>query len=192
MCKTCNTDCGNYKGIIFKMLLDANELQCEYDLTKAYIIQSSLSDEEKRKALHLLNIAMIPTNSDNLEERVNKMAETFFLAVAFQLKFLANVSDTVTSKLKTEVDKSIKHYLDLHTKDCEAYNCYINEQKEKEAIALYQTTKEKIKTPDDTDDLTFMNILKYILLKPYIYIFLTFAVFSPFLADILKIIFSRF
>lgn len=186
-----------YPQGIYTYMAMSPEISENYELTKNHVLQSDLPDSDKNTALKLLNICALATNGISMEEKIQKMSESVFSLISWQMKFLTSINAIVENQTK-------KEYL-THCKECKGYKHAVEVEKEKEQQELldaYLKTmgiRKPLKEQRDSlnDNMSqiphsFCDTIKMILLKPYPYIFLSIAVFSPFIVDILKLIFSRF
>lgn len=165
-----------------KVMLD------DAELAKNYIINSDLSDEYKRTYLRLLNISTMATNGITPEQKIQKMTECIQLLVVTQAMYILNID----KKIESSIEKSTKHTNCENCKAMQFVNNAEQEQHDKELIANY-VQKSHININEhyntiDTEKLTWPNILKTILLKPYIYVVLCLMFISPYSVEIVKTI----
>ena len=158
------------------------------ELAKSYITNSTLSDEYKRLYLRLINISTMATNGISPEEKIQKMTECIQLLAVTQGMYLANIDH----KIEKAIEKA-------NVKQCE--NCkamehavkFEQEQHDKELVKRYfgQVGFQENEYDNDTqenENLSWQNVIKTILLKPYIYVVASLMVISPYGVDIVKTI----
>lgn len=166
-----------------------------FEITKSHVLQSDLSDSDKNTALKLLNVCAVATNGISMEEKIQKMSESVFSLISWQMRFMTSMNSIIDAKIKSEHGS--------HCMECKAYKHAVEVEREKEQQAMldaYLKTmgidkkdgkslySEKQQDPHPTG---IFDTIKLIFLKPYPYIFLSIAVFSPFAVEIIKAILSR-
>lgn len=158
------------------------------ELAKNYIIGSSMSDEYKRIYIRLINISTLATNGITPEEKIQKMTECIQLLAITQGMYLSDIDQ----KIQTAIDNSNKSQCN----NCKAMK-YANEiekaDHEKKLLDDYLESLgikkgENQAEVKKTNEMTWQDIIKQILLKPYIYVVLCLISISPHGVEILKTI----
>lgn len=159
-----------------KIILD------DAELAKSYITNSTLSDEYKRLYIRLINLSTLATNGISPDEKIQKMTECIQLLAVTQGMYLVNIDE----KIESAIDKA-------NLKQCQ--NCkamkhaekFEQEQHDKEIMKKYIGQYElQNSLTDQQTTLTWQNIFKTILIKPYIYVVLSLMIISPYGVDIVK------
>lgn len=182
----------------YKMAMSV-EISDNLEITKNHLLNSELSDEDKNVGLKLLNISALATNGISMEEKIQKMSESVFCLLSWQIRFIAKTNELV--------DKRMNELKESHCHDCIAYKHAVEvekEKKQKEVVNAYLKTMgvdsidqlrtnhaTNKQTEKDDEPKTMIDVLKMIFLKPYVYIFLGFAVFSPFAVEIVKLLMGK-
>ena len=163
-------------------------LSHSFDLTKSYLLQSELSEDDKRLGLNLLSLALEATNGGTIEDKIQKMTEITFQLISWQMRHLMTINRMLDKKLEAENLKKCEDCLAMkHAKEIQ------KEEEQQEILDEYLKSigvdKEKIEVDSGNNK---VDLFKSIFTKPYVYIFMSIAVFSPFAAEIIKTILSIF
>lgn len=168
----------------------------DLELAKTYLSKSDLDDDMKKSLLKLLSNSSLATNGITSEEKIQLMTETLFSTVTTLVIFISSF------------DKKI-HDADIaQCQKCEVHDkldSLIQREHDRELLAQYNqaqdsssgsspSSEQPCKNPYFSDgnsseksaSQSTADVIKTIFVKPYIYIFLSIAVFSPFLSDIVK------
>ena len=162
------------------------------ELAKSYITNSNLSDEYKRVYLKLISISTIATNGITPEEKIQKMTECIQLLAVTQGMYLANID----KKIETAIDnanikqcgncKAMKHAIDIE-----------EQEHEKQIIGKYLESigfedPQTAQQANQQIKLSWTNVLKQALIKPYIYVVVCLLVISPYGVEITKLLLQFF
>lgn len=158
------------------------------ELAKDYIVRSSMSDEYKRIYLRLINISTLATNGITPEEKIQKMTECIQLLAITQGMYLSNIDQ----KIQTAIDnsnksqcnncKAMKHAIEIEKSDHDKK--LLDDYLESLGIKKGENQQDAKKT----NEMTWQDVIKQILLKPYIYVVLCLISISPYGVEILKTI----
>ena len=176
----------------------SQEIQDESDLAKSYVANSDLDDDYKKTLLRLIHISTLTTNGISPEEKIQKMTEAIHLLAISQVTFI--------TKIDEKIEKSIQNANIKQCSGCKAMkhaNDVEEEEKWKEKLSEY---KKKMGITDDNDQknmqkleesssqtsLSMLDTIKQICLKPYVWIFGSVLVFSPYGMEILKTLIQCF
>ena len=162
------------------------------ELAKSYITNSNLSDEYKRVYLKLISISTMATNGITTEEKIQKMTECIQLLAVTQGMYLANID----KKIQTTIDNAnIKQCVNCkamkHANDIE------QQEHEKQIIDKYLESigfedSQTIQQINEQTELSWTNVLKQALIKPYIYVVACLLVISPYGVEITKLLLQFF
>ncbi len=161
----------------------SQEIYDSTELAKAQVANSDLSDDYKASLLKLLNIAAVATNGIKPEEKIQKMTEAIQMLAVSQIAFI------------THIDERIFEINRRQCADCKAMkvaNDIEEAEKNKKIIEEYKKA-HGIAGDEVPQGAAFQyGVVKSILMKPYVWMFGSVAVFSPFLSDIVKQILDFF
>lgn len=163
----------------------SKEIEEDFEFAKHHLMQSNLDDKCKRTLMRLLDISTMATNGISLEEKVQKITEIIQGMVVSQITFLDSI------------DKRIVQAHDEKCKTCKALKLAdeIEEhKKQEEIIEAWKKANGYIDNKNDksADQLSILDTLKTILIKPYAWIFASILVFSPYGVDIVKAVLNFF
>ncbi len=173
----------------------SQEIEDESELAKSYVANSDLDDEYKKTLLRLINISTLTTNGISPEEKIQKMTEAIHLLAITQVSFITRVDEkiqqSISSANKTQcLDcKAMRHAKDVEEE--EKWKEKLSEYKQKMGISEENDPKN-VDGNKETTNLSLIDTIKQILLKPYSWIFASILVFSPYGTEILKLIFQYF
>lgn len=173
----------------------SQEIEDESELAKSYVANSDLDDDYKKTLLRLIHISTHTTNGISPEEKIQKMTEAIHLLAITQVSFIAKVDEKIQKSIQNannnqcQICKAMKHANDVE-----------EEERWKEKLSEY---KQKMGIHDDNDqnnttnsdnktNISIIETIKQICLKPYVWIFGSILVFSPYGTEILKLIFQFF
>lgn len=162
------------------------------ELAKSYITNSRLSDEYKRLYLRLINLSTLATNGISPEEKIQRMTECIQLLAVTQGMYLANIDE----KIERVVESANKKQC-LTCKAMKHAEKAEQEQHDKEIVKRYlgniaQYNDENTDPQNESISLNWSDILKTLLLKPYIYITICIMTISPYGVDIIKTLCQQF
>lgn len=161
----------------------SQEIYDSTELAKVQVANSDLSDDYKASLLKLLNIAALATNGIKPEEKIQKMTEAIQMLAVSQIAFI------------THIDERIFEINRRQCADCKAMkvaNEIEEAEKNKKIIEEYKKA-HGIAGDEVPQGAAFQyGVVKSILMKPYVWMFGSVAVFSPFLSDIVKQILDFF
>lgn len=176
----------------------SQEIQDESELAKSYVANSDLDDEYKKILLRLINISTLTTNGISPEEKIQKMTEAIHLLAITQVSFITKVDEKIQKSIQNannsqcQTCKAMKHTNDVEEE--EKWKEKLSEYKQKMGITDDNDSKNTQKT-DETSNQTNISILdtiKQICLKPYVWIFGSVLVFSPYGVEIIKTLIQFF
>lgn len=163
------------------------------ELAKNYIVRSSMSDEYKRIYLRLINVSTLATNGITPEEKIQKMTECIQLLAITQGMYLSNIDQ----KIQTAIDnsnksqciscKAMKHANEVEKADHDKK--LLDEYLESLGIKKGEKTTLEDKEPVE---MSWQDVIKQILLKPYLYVVLCLISISPYGVEIVKTIMQFF
>lgn len=176
----------------------SQEIQDESELAKSYVANSDLDDDYKKTLLRLIHISNLTTNGISPEEKIQKMTEAIHLLAITQVSFITKVDE--------KIQKSIQNANNKQCKTCKAMkhaNDVEEEERWKEKLSEY---KKKMGITDDNDpkntqkpeesssqtNISIIDTIKQICLKPYAWIFASILVFSPYGVEIIKLLIQFF
>ena len=152
------------------------EMLDEAELAKSYITGSDLSDDQKRTYLRLINITTEATNGITPEQKIQKMTEAILLLSAAQAKYVIG--------LDNRIDEAVRKANTRQCHDCKAMkhaNDVEEKKRQEELIEQWKKANGYYDRPAESDKAqSWMDTVKTILTKPYIYIFLTLSLISPY------------
>lgn len=176
------------------------------ELAKNYIIQSNMTDEYKRTYLRLIKVSTMATNGISSEEKIQMMTECISLLAITQGMYLSNIDSKIqnaiakaSSEIDTKIEKAISAANSKQCTNCKAMKHANDIEQEEYDMKLLQSYAEKngININDLTSEnnnsentksnnQSWQDIIKQILLKPYIYVVCCLITVSPYGVDILK------
>lgn len=148
----------------------SKEILEDLDIAKSYITEADLDDESKKMLFKIVNSASLSINGIKIEEKIQRISESLFSLVIFQVIFMSKIN----KGLKKEIENALKN--------CETRAYFKKLSENKQSFPIEKKSKFN----------SSFDFLKQVFTRPYIYIFLSIAVFSPFLNDILKTILTLF
>lgn len=156
------------------------------ELAKSYITNSKLSDEYKRLYLRLINLSTLATNGISPEEKIQRMTECIQLLAVTQGMYLANIDEKIEKAIESANRKQC-----LTCKAMKHAEKAEQEQHDKELVKRYLGNIDHvaINESEDHDEnvpLNWTDLLKTLLLKPYIYVTICVMIISPYGVDIIK------
>ena len=153
------------------------------EFAKHHLMQSSLDEKCKKQLLKLLDVSTEATNGISLEEKVQKITEAIQGMIISQITFLDSI------------DKKIISTHEQRCNECKAMKLAndVEEQKRQEEIINAWKEANGIKDKPkqsaiDVRELSIIDTVKMILLKPFVWIFGTVIAFSPYGVDMLNAI----
>lgn len=163
------------------------------ELAKDYIVRSSMTDEYKRIYLRLINTSTLATNGISQEEKIQKMTECIQMLAITQGMYLSNIDQKIqnaidnSNKSQCRNCKAMKHADDIEKaeQEKELFDKYV------ESLGI-KTDDVETKTFDQLNNMSWQNVLKQILLKPYVYVVLCLVSISPHGVDIIKTLINFF
>lgn len=167
----------------------SKEIQEEAELAKNHLMNSNLDDRCKKSLLRLLNTTTLATNGLSVEEKMQKITESIHGLIISQITFL----DTVDKKIET-ANKA-------QCVDCKAMKHATEVEAEKERQAIIAQWKEANGIVDSTESfdskvnatsVDWTDIIKQLLLKPYIYVVIGLLTISPYGVEIVKMLITTF
>ena len=170
----------------------SQEIQDESDLAKSYVANSDLDDDYKKTLLRLIHISTLTTNGISPEEKIQKMTEAIHLLAISQVTFITKIDEKIEKSIQNanikqcSSCKAMKHANDVEEE--EKWKEKLSEYKQKMGITDDNDSKNTQKT-DETSiqtDISMLDTIKQICLKPYVWIFGSVLVFSPYGMEILK------
>lgn len=176
------------------------------ELAKNYIIQSNMADEYKRTYLRLIKVSTMATNGISSEEKIQMMTECISLLAITQGMYLSNIDSKIqnaiekaSSEIDTKIEKAISAANSKQCTNCKAMKHANDIEQEEYDMKLLQSYAEKnginindLTTENNNSENTKSNnqswqdVIKQILLKPYIYVVCCLITVSPHGVDILK------
>ena len=168
------------------------EIQDESELAKSYVANSDLDDDYKKTLLRLIHISTLTTNGISPEEKIQKMTEAIHLLAISQVTFITKIDEKIEKSIQNanikqcSSCKAMKHANDVEEED--KWKEKLSEYKQKMGITDDNDSKNTQKT-DETSiqtDISMLDTIKQICLKPYVWIFGSVLVFSPYGMEILK------
>ena len=168
------------------------EIQDESELAKSYVANSDLDDDYKKTLLRLIHISTLTTNGISPEEKIQKMTEAIHLLAISQVTFITKIDEKIERSIQNanikqcSGCKAMKHANDVEEE--EKWKEKLSEYKQKMGITDDNDSKNTQKT-DETSiqtDISMLDTIKQICLKPYVWIFGSVLVFSPYGMEILK------
>lgn len=136
------------------------QIKSEFDLAQSHVSNNTtLSDAYKAQLFKLLNTTAEATNGLTVEQKIQRLTESVFSLVVAHTIFICHNDENIESIAKQQITR--------HENRCQNYS------------NIYSKDKAD-KTPWD-----LKNFLKDLLLKPYPWVFLSVASFSPFFPQIL-------
>ena len=176
----------------------SQEIQDESELAKSYVANSDLDDDYKKTLLRLIHISTLTTNGISPEEKIQKMTEAIHLLAITQVSFITKVDEKIQKSIQNannnqcQTCKAMKHANDVEEE--EKWKEKLSEYKQKMGITDDNDSKNTQKT-DETSiqtDISMLDTIKQICLKPYVWIFGSVLVFSPYGIEILKTLIQCF
>ena len=170
------------------------EIQDESDLAKSYVANSDLDDDYKKTLLRLIHISTLTTNGISPEEKIQKMTEAIHLLAISQVTFITKIDEKIEKSIQNanikqcSGCKAMKHAKDVEEE--EKWKEKLSEYKQKMGITDDNDSKNTQKT-DETSiqtNISMLDTIKQICLKPYVWIFGSVLVFSPYGTEILKML----
>lgn len=174
------------------------EIQDESELAKSYVANSDLDDDYKKTLLRLIHISTLTTNGISPEEKIQKMTEAIHLLAISQVTFITKIDEKIEKSIQNanikqcSSCKAMKHANDVEEE--EKWKEKLSEYKQKMGITDDNDSKNTQKT-DETSiqtDISMLDTIKQICLKPYVWIFGSVLVFSPYGMEILKTLIQYF
>ena len=174
------------------------EIQDESELAKSYVANSDLDDDYKKTLLRLIHISTLTTNGISPEEKIQKMTEAIHLLAISQVTFITKIDEKIEKSIQNanikqcSGCKAMKHAKDVEEE--EKWKEKLSEYKQKMGITDDNDSKNTQKT-DETSiqtDISMLDTIKQICLKPYVWIFGSVLVFSPYGMEILKTLIQCF
>ena len=166
----------------------SKQITDDAELAKSYITNSNLSDEYKRAYLKLINISTLATNGITPEEKIQKMTECIQLLAVTQGMYLASID----RKIETAIEKANIR----QCSNCKAMHHanYVEQQEhEKEIIGKYLESIGYDESQNQQQaELSWTNVFKQALIKPYIYVVACLLIISPYGVEITKLILQFF
>lgn len=156
------------------------------ELAKSYITNSRLSDEYKRLYLRLINLSTLATNGISPEEKIQRMTECIQLLAVTQGMYLANIDEKIEKVVESANRKQC-----LTCKAMKHAEKAEQEQHDKELVKRYlgNIDHAAINESEECDEnvpFNWSDLLKTLLLKPYIYVTICVLTISPYGVDIIK------
>ena len=176
----------------------SQEIQDESELAKSYVANSDLDDDYKKTLLRLIHISTLTTNGISPEEKIQNMTEAIHLLAISQVTFITKIDEKIEKSIQNanikqcSGCKAMKHANDVEEE--EKWNEKLSEYKQKMGITDDNDSKNTQKT-DETSiqtDISMLDTIKQICLKPYVWIFGSVLVFSPYGTEILKTLIQCF
>ena len=175
----------------------------ESDLAKTLVLNSSLDDDVKKNLALLISKSAHATNGISQEEKIQSLTECM-LSLASTLAIYMSKSDDRLNKLEdkyltdhppTRMEKLQKFEQTLsETEKFRNMNGIIpNIKISGECIEdIINGSKQYIDKKIDCDDASIVNKIFKLLEKPYVWMFGTVAVCSPFAVDIINTVINAF
>lgn len=164
------------------------EMQNQSELAKAQVVKSDfMSDDMKKNLLGVISLAAEATNGLSPEEKIQKMTESIFGLAINEVYFFEQINRNIIDTIrKTNVEqcqkcKAMEHVLQVEKE--EEIKKHIDEYKKKAGIKDGHD-----KTEDEEDSYTWKQFAMKVLMKPYVWIFASILVFSPYGAQMLDMI----
>ena len=174
------------------------EILDESELAKSYISNSDFDDDYKKQLLRLINTTTLTTNGISPEQKIQKMTEAIHLLAVSQVTFITKIDEKIEKSIQNanikqcSGCKAMKHAIDVEEE--EKWKEKLSEYKQKMGITDDNDSKNTQKT-DETSiqtDISMLDTIKQICLKPYVWIFGSVLVFSPYGMEILKTLIQYF
>lgn len=167
-------------------------LDDDVELTKNYVTNSTMSDEYKKLYLRLINISTIAINGISSEEKIQKMTECIQLLAITQGMYLSNID--------TKIQKAIEQSNSKMCNNCKAIQHVEEAEEEQQQNALLEsylkkhgiTNAQDAANASKNEKLAWMDVVKTILTKPYLYVVLSLMMISPYSIEIVKVICNVF
>lgn len=165
-----------------------SDLLSDLELAKTYIANSNETDQYKRSMLRILNISVLSTNGLSPEEKIQKMSEALFSLIVTQVMFISKIDDRIDSRIeKTNTEK--------YDDQCKTYDTLARlsnlEQHNKDQLVKDEQCPEDNK-PLSPPSAAPLGIIRELIANPFCWLFMTVAVFSPYMSELLKQILSFF
>lgn len=157
------------------------EMLDEAELAKSYITNSDMSDDSKRTYLRLINITTEATNGISPEQKIQKMTEAILLLAASQAKYIVSMDE--------KIDRAVQKANLKQCQACRAMKHAVEVEKREEQERMIESWKQAngyYDRPEQEGVATWADTLKTILTKPYLYIFMTLAIISPYGVQIVE------
>lgn len=155
------------------------DLLSDLELAKTYIVNSKESDQYKRSMLRILNASALATNGLSPEEKIQKMSETLFSLVISQVMFSTKIDDRIDQRIKAYNKET---YDREHCGKCDVDSRNKN----------YDCVDDDSSKYNQPNHITVITIIRELIGNPFTWLFLSVAIFSPFLSEIIKQILSFF
>lgn len=158
------------------------EIQEDAELAKSQIISSSMDDECKKSLLRLVNTSTLATNGISTEEKIQKITEAIQGLVITQIMFLNSVDRKIEAANKKQCEdcKALKHADEVDKQKAEQEII----DRWKKAAGYKDEDHKKVAGP--------LDLAKQILVKPWIWIFSSLLVFSPYGIEIIHAVGAMF
>lgn len=159
----------------------------ESEIAKSYVNNSDFSIDYKRVFLKLINTATVATNGITPEEKIQMMTESICLLAQTQVMFAKSVDEKIQKAIESantkqcDSCKAMKHAIDMQRK---ADREKLIEQLRQDGV-IPREDLTPAPAVDASSDMTWTQILKTVLTKPWAYVFMSIAVFSPYGVQIL-------
>lgn len=168
------------------------EMLDEAELAKSYVANSDMAEDQKRTYLRLINITTEATNGISPEQKIQKMTESILLLAASQVKLVINLDQKIQDAIGTANKRQCV--------DCKAMKHAVaaeEEERNRKIIDQWKLANGYTDEPNDSkdedkksEDMSWTDTLKALLMKPYLYILLAILSFSPYCVQILDKIFQ--
>ena len=167
----------------------SKEILEDTEFAKSQLMSSDLDASQKKAVLRLLNITAEATNGISVEEKIQKITESIHGLVLSQITFI------------NAVDKKIEKAISNRCSECKAFRHANDVELEKQKTEIIDAWKsangitdkdEKPKNNASLEDSSWMGVLKTILVKPAVWVFLSILVISPYGVDIVKALLEFF
>lgn len=168
----------------------SQEILDESELAKGYVANSDLDDNYKKSLLRLINISTLTTNGISPEEKIQKMTEAIHLLAITQVSFITKVDE--------KIQKSIQNANKSQCQNCMAMDHAIkikDDEERREIIEAYKKANGIIEDNRNNKETFYNKIIegvKNVLMKPYVWIFGSILVLSPYSIEIIKMFLDAF
>ena len=164
------------------------DISREFESDKQKLMQSKLDQPCKTSLLKALSAAAVVHSGATLEDKVQSMAESMHHITMSQIAFLSTIDQKIES-INNEKCKSCKAMNVAN--DIEEQNKreeIINEWKKQSGYKEPEHQAGEKKPEEKAADMTVKQIVKTLVLKPWVWIWLSVLAFSPYGVDMMNAI----